>query len=29
VRLTPAPFPPGIDTAADLARAEQWLRTQH
>ena len=28
VRLTPEPFPPGIDTEADLARAEQWLRTQ-
>ncbi|MGN6226400.1 MAG: 3-deoxy-manno-octulosonate cytidylyltransferase [Dyella sp.] len=25
VRLTPEPFPPGIDTEADLARAEQWL----
>ncbi|CAM0998828.1 3-deoxy-manno-octulosonate cytidylyltransferase [Rhodanobacter sp. Root179] len=29
VRLTPEPFPPGIDTQADLERAEQWLRTQH
>ncbi len=29
VRLTPEPFPPGIDTEADLARAAQWLRTQH
>lgn len=29
VRLTPEPFPPGIDTEADLARAEQWLRTPH
>ncbi|GAB3791704.1 3-deoxy-manno-octulosonate cytidylyltransferase [Dyella agri] len=28
VRLTPEPFPPGIDTEADLVRAEQWLRTQ-
>jgi 3-deoxy-manno-octulosonate cytidylyltransferase (CMP-KDO synthetase) len=28
VRLTPEPFPPGIDTAEDLARAEQWLRSQ-
>ncbi len=28
VRLTPEPFPPGIDTSADLERAEQWLRTQ-
>ena len=28
VRLTPEPFPPGIDTEADLARAEQWLATQ-
>ncbi|TAL91350.1 MAG: 3-deoxy-manno-octulosonate cytidylyltransferase [Rhodanobacter sp.] len=27
VRLTPEPFPPGIDTEADLERAEQWLRT--
>jgi 3-deoxy-manno-octulosonate cytidylyltransferase (CMP-KDO synthetase) len=27
VRLTPEPFPPGIDTAEDLARAEQWLRS--
>ena len=26
VRLTPEPFPPGIDTQADLDRAEQWLR---
>lgn len=26
VRLTPEPFPPGIDTEADLARAEEWLR---
>lgn len=25
VRLTPEPFPPGIDTAEDLARAERWL----
>ena len=25
VRLTPEPFPPGIDTEADLARAERWL----
>jgi 3-deoxy-manno-octulosonate cytidylyltransferase (CMP-KDO synthetase) len=25
VRLTPEPFPPGIDTLADLERAEQWL----
>lgn len=25
VRLTPEPFPPGIDTEADLQRAEQWL----
>ncbi|MEO6798821.1 MAG: 3-deoxy-manno-octulosonate cytidylyltransferase [Rhodanobacter sp.] len=25
VRLTPDPFPPGIDTEADLQRAEQWL----
>ncbi|TAM61488.1 MAG: 3-deoxy-manno-octulosonate cytidylyltransferase [Rhodanobacter sp.] len=27
VQLTPEPFPPGIDTPADLERAEQWLRT--
>lgn len=25
VRLTPAPFPPGVDTEADLARAERIL----
>ena len=25
-RLTPEPFPPGIDTPADLERAEAWLR---
>lgn len=25
VRLTPEPFPPGIDTLEDLARAERWL----
>jgi len=25
VRLSPEPFPPGIDTEADLARAEAWL----
>jgi 3-deoxy-manno-octulosonate cytidylyltransferase (CMP-KDO synthetase) len=29
VQLSPEPFPPGIDTEADLERAEQWLRTQH
>ena len=28
VRLTPEPFPPGIDTEADLARAERWLHSQ-
>lgn len=28
VRLTPEPFPPGIDTQADLERAEQWLARQ-
>ncbi|MEO8746707.1 MAG: 3-deoxy-manno-octulosonate cytidylyltransferase [Rhodanobacter sp.] len=27
VRLTPEPFPPGIDTPEDLHRAEEWLRT--
>jgi 3-deoxy-manno-octulosonate cytidylyltransferase (CMP-KDO synthetase) len=25
VRLTPVPFPPGVDTAEDLARAERTL----
>jgi 3-deoxy-manno-octulosonate cytidylyltransferase (CMP-KDO synthetase) len=25
VRLTPEPFPPGIDTEADLQRAEAWI----
>ncbi|MDQ6647915.1 MAG: 3-deoxy-manno-octulosonate cytidylyltransferase [Pseudomonadota bacterium] len=29
VALTPQPFPPGIDTEADLVRAGQWLRTPH
>lgn len=28
VRLAPEPFPPGIDTEADLERAEAWLRDQ-
>lgn len=28
VRLTPEPFPPGIDTEADLERAERWLATR-
>ena len=28
VQLTPEPFPPGIDTAADLERAERWLHSQ-
>lgn len=28
VRLTPEPFPPGIDTEADLERAERWLAEQ-
>lgn len=28
VRLTPEPFPPGIDTAEDLQRAERWLGGQ-
>jgi 3-deoxy-manno-octulosonate cytidylyltransferase (CMP-KDO synthetase) len=28
VRLTPEPFPPGIDTEADVARAERWLAAQ-
>jgi 3-deoxy-manno-octulosonate cytidylyltransferase (CMP-KDO synthetase) len=27
VQLTPEPFPPGIDTEADLARAERWLHS--
>lgn len=26
VRMTPEPFPPGIDTPEDLQRAEQWLQ---
>ena len=26
VRMTPEPFPPGIDTLEDLQRAEQWLQ---
>jgi len=26
VSLTPEPFPPGIDTPEDLARAERWLK---
>jgi 3-deoxy-manno-octulosonate cytidylyltransferase (CMP-KDO synthetase) len=28
VRLTPEPFPPGIDTEADVARAERWLASR-
>jgi 3-deoxy-manno-octulosonate cytidylyltransferase (CMP-KDO synthetase) len=28
VRLTPEPFPPGIDTEADVERAERWLASQ-
>lgn len=28
VRLTPEPFPPGIDTETDLERAEAWLLNQ-
>ena len=28
VGLSPAPFPPGIDTAEDLARANAWLAAQ-
>lgn len=28
VSLSPEPFPPGIDTAADLDRAERWLASQ-
>ncbi|MEO7065436.1 MAG: 3-deoxy-manno-octulosonate cytidylyltransferase [Rhodanobacter sp.] len=27
VRLTPEPFPPGIDTPADLERAERWVNS--
>ncbi|MEO8809177.1 MAG: 3-deoxy-manno-octulosonate cytidylyltransferase [Rhodanobacter sp.] len=27
VQLSPEPFPPGIDTEADLERARQWLRS--
>ncbi|MEW5302978.1 MAG: hypothetical protein WDW36_005711 [Sanguina aurantia] len=26
VRMTPEPFPPGIDTLEDLQRAERWLQ---
>jgi 3-deoxy-manno-octulosonate cytidylyltransferase (CMP-KDO synthetase) len=29
VRLTPEPFPPGIDTLEDLERAERWLQTRN
>ncbi|HET7329357.1 3-deoxy-manno-octulosonate cytidylyltransferase [Dyella sp.] len=29
VRLTPEPFPPGIDTEADLRRAEAWISDPH
>jgi 3-deoxy-manno-octulosonate cytidylyltransferase (CMP-KDO synthetase) len=28
VRLTPEPFPPGIDTLEDLERAERWLQAR-
>ena len=28
VQLSPEPFPPGIDTEADLERAERWLHSQ-
>lgn len=28
VRLTPEPFPPGIDTVADLERAQAWWQAQ-
>ncbi|HEU4671120.1 MAG TPA: 3-deoxy-manno-octulosonate cytidylyltransferase [Dyella sp.] len=28
VRLTPEPFPPGIDTESDLERAERWVAAQ-
>jgi 3-deoxy-manno-octulosonate cytidylyltransferase (CMP-KDO synthetase) len=28
VRRTPEPFPPGVDTAEDLERAERWLAAQ-
>lgn len=28
VAMTPAPFPPGVDTADDLRRAEAWLAGQ-
>ncbi|HBK55271.1 MAG TPA: 3-deoxy-manno-octulosonate cytidylyltransferase, partial [Xanthomonadales bacterium] len=28
VALAPEPFPPGIDTEADLIRAESWLHRQ-
>ncbi|HEY1138679.1 MAG TPA: 3-deoxy-manno-octulosonate cytidylyltransferase [Lysobacter sp.] len=29
VGLTPEPFPPGVDTPEDLARAEAWIATGH
>jgi 3-deoxy-manno-octulosonate cytidylyltransferase (CMP-KDO synthetase) len=29
VDLTPEPFPPGVDTPEDLARAEAWLADAH
>lgn len=29
VRMTPEPFPPGIDTEDDLARAQAWLAGQN
>ncbi|WP_206860836.1 3-deoxy-manno-octulosonate cytidylyltransferase [Lysobacter changpingensis] len=29
VGITPAPFPPGVDTPEDLARAEAWISAGH
>jgi len=29
VGLTPEPFPPGVDTPEDLARAEAWIAAGH
>jgi len=29
VGITPEPFPPGVDTPEDLARAEAWLKREH
>ena len=29
VGVTPEPFPPGVDTPEDLARAEAWIASGH